>query len=185
MREYIELLESKSKPTDLELVKLAYSDNALTPVLNPSALKLHFKLWQGYCDRYNKKEGDSTFNYAGFLLHNLFFTQFRPLRNNNIPNGPIGGFINSKFKSWDNFRDKFIDESLKLHGSGWSYLARDGSIKLINNHQVRPDIVILVDLWEHAYQQDYGSDKRRYITNLWKILDWNVINTRYMQPYRT
>lgn len=185
MREYLTLLESNSKPTDLELVKLSYSENSLSPVLNPSNVKLHMKLWSGYCDRYNRKEGDPVFNYAGFILHNIFFTQFRLPRNNNVPNGPIGSFIQSKFKGWDNFMDKFTGDALKLQGSGWAYLARDGNIKLIQNHQIRPDIVLLVDLWEHAFQSDYGSDKKRYIKNLWKIIDWNVINTRYMQPYRT
>lgn len=185
MREIIDLLESKSKPSDLELVNLPYTDNALLPVLGGNGLKQHFKLWQGYADRYNKKEGDMHFNYAGFLLHNLYFTQFRQQRQNNLPNGPIGSFIKTKFKSWDEFVDKFTTEALKLQGSGWVYLARDGTIKIIRNHEIKQDIVILVDMWEHAFQPDYGTDKKRYLTNIWKIIDWNMINTRFMSPYRT
>lgn len=184
MRELITLLEDKAKPTDIEPVDLAYADGALVPVLSTGSIKNHKKLWQAYCDKFNKKIGDSTFNYAGYLLHNLFFTQFRSPRNNNKPNGPIGNLINSKFKNWDNFKEEFEEVAMGLAGSGWVYLARDGSIKTIHNHQVRNDILILVDWWEHAYILDYSGNKQKYLENIWKIMDWNVLNTRWAVPYK-
>ena len=184
MRDIIQLLESIDNPSDLEAVKVSYSESDLTPVLSSDNLKQHFKLWNGYVDRFNKKEGDLEFNYAGTILHNLFFTQFRQKRNNNVPNGPIGNFISSKFKTWDSFKDSFIEEAMKLQGSGWIYLARDGYIKTIHNHEIKSDIVLIVDMWEHAYQMDYSVDKKKYLTSIWKIMDWNVINTRYMKPYK-
>lgn len=185
MRNIITILEAKSKLSDIEPVELSYSDTALAPVLGAASIKQHKKLWSGYCDRFNKKEGDSQFNYAGFLLHSLFFTQFRSPRVNNPPNGPIGGMINSRYKSWEAFKEAFEDVALKFQGSGWVYLARDGSIKTIVNHALRSDIVLLIDWWEHSYLPDYGSDKRRYLNKMWTIIDWNAINTRYMAPYKT
>ena len=185
MRDIINLLEEKSKSSDIEPVKIGYNDSALAPAISASNLKQHQKLWQGYCDRYNKKEGDLAFNYAGFLLHSLYFTQFRGPRSNNRPNGPIGNLINSKFKSWENFQEQFESVALKFQGSGWIYLARDGNIKTIANHAVRSDIIVLIDWWEHSYLPDYGSDKRRYLRAQWSIIDWNAISTRLMQPYRS
>jgi superoxide dismutase len=117
-------------------------------------------------------------------LHNIFFSQFRSPRTNNVPNGPIFSTIKSNFKSWDNFKDQFVAEALKLHGSGWIYLARDGKIKTIHNHQLRTDILILVDMWEHAYISDYGSNKEKYINSIWKIFDWNAINSRWGKAYK-
>lgn len=185
-REIITLLEDKAKPGDIEIVKLNYGESSLAPVMNQSTVRYHYgKLAHGYADRFNKNEGDKTFNYAGAWLHNVFFTQFRSPRNNNKPNGPISSLINSKFKSWDNFKDKFTTEALKLQGSGWVYLARDGSIKLIHNHQVRNDILILVDLWEHAYNLDYSTNKTKYLDNIWRIMDWNRLNTRWGMPYKS
>lgn len=185
MRDIIAILESKSKSGDIEPVQLGYNDGALAPVLSAASIKQHHKLWAGYCDRFNKGEGDSQFNYAGAILHNIYFTQFRSPRTNNQPNGPIGGMIMGKYKSWDAFTEAFEDVALKFQGSGWIYLARDGSIKTIANHALRSDIVLLVDWWEHAYLPDYGSDKRRYLQKTWSIIDWNKINTQYMAPYRT
>jgi Fe-Mn family superoxide dismutase len=185
IREIITLLEDKSKPGDIEIVKLAYSDGSLAPVMSSSTVKFHYgKLAHGYAERFNKGEGDKSFNYAGAVLHNLFFTQFRSPRTNNKPNGPIGNLINSKFKNWDNFKEQFKEQALKLQGSGWVYLSRSGEIKTINNHQTRTDILILVDMWEHAYNLDYGPNKRRYLDNIWRIFDWSMINARWGQGYK-
>ena len=186
MRDIIDLVESKLNSQDkVEIVKLAHSISQFAPVLSSSMMKLHYeKLAHGYADRFNNRQGDSVFNYAGAWLHNVYFQQFRPARMNNVPNGPIGNLIKTKFKSFDGFKDAIETEAMKLHGSGWIYLSRDGSIKIINNHQVRNDILILIDLWEHAYQHDYGSNKQKYLDNIWRIMDWNVLNTRWGQGYK-
>jgi Fe-Mn family superoxide dismutase len=184
MRELITLLEAKNSD-EIDIIKLNYSETSLAPVMSSSLVRYHYgRLAHGYAERYNDGEGDKTFNYAGAWLHNVFFTQFRQSRINNKPNGPIGNLIKTKYKNWDSFKEKFTEEAMKLHGSGWIYLSRDGSIKLIRNHQVRNDILILVDLWEHAYNLDYGTNKKKYLENIWKIMDWNAINTRWGQGYR-
>lgn len=185
MREIINLVESLSTSDKIEIVKLSYSESALSPIMSSSSIRYHYgKLAHDYATKFNDNIGDKEFNYAGVVLHNLFFTQFRNPRNNNKPNGPIGNLIKSKFKDWENFKEKFTEEALKLQGSGWVYLARDGSIKTIRNHQTKNDILILVDMWEHAFNLDYGSNKKKYLENIWKIIDWNLINSRWGQAYK-
>lgn len=180
MRNFIQLLEEKSKPTDIEIIPRNFTDREVSPVLSKETIDLHYgKLAHGYADRYNKNEGDKEFNYAGVFLHNLLFTQYREVRNNNVPNGPMKGFIDKHFNSYDNMRSMFEEEAMKLQGSNWIYLAYDGSIKTIKNHEVRNDILLLVDWWEHAFLLDYGSDKKKYLREQWKIINWNVINTRW------
>jgi Fe-Mn family superoxide dismutase len=179
----IDLFESKQNT--IEIVKLNHSESSFAPVMSTATVKYHYgTLAHGYADRYNKHEGDSTFNYAGAWLHNVFFTQFRTPRTNNQPNGPMGNLIISKFKSFENFKEQFKETALKLQGSGWIYLSRSGEIKTIHNHQVRNDILILVDMWEHAYNMDYGADKKRYLDNIWRIMDWNQLNTRWGAGYK-
>ena len=180
MREFITLLEDKSKPRDIEIIPLNFTEREVAPVMSKETLDLHYdKLAKGYAKRYNKNEGDKDFNYAGAFLHNIWFPQFREVRNNNKPNGPMMGFINKHFGSYDSFKDEFAIEAMKIQGSGWAYLAYDGKIKTIKNHEVRDDILLLVDWWEHAFILDYGSDKKKYLSELWKIINWNVINTRW------
>ena len=65
-----------------------------------------------------------------------------------------------------------------IQGSGWIYMNRNGDIKTIKNHQIRRDIALLVDWWEHAWYTDYGPEKAKYLNNVWRIIDWGVINSR-------
>ena len=67
---------------------------------------------------------------------------------------------------------------MKIQGSGWIYLSKSGKIKTIVNHEIRKDIFLLVDWWEHAWALDYQSDKAKYLENIWKIINWDVINSR-------
>lgn len=180
MRDIITLLEDKSKPQDIEIIPLNFTPNEVSPVLSKQTLDLHYgKLAKGYAERYNNNQGDKDFNYAGVFLHNMLFTQFRKVRNNNVPNGPMKGFIDKYFNNYDNFRNEFLEVAMKLQGSNWVYLAYDGSIKTIKNHEVKNDILLIIDWWEHAWILDYGSDKKTYLKEQWKIINWNVINTRW------
>jgi len=65
-----------------------------------------------------------------------------------------------------------------MQGSGWVYLSKSGEIKTIKNHAIRNDIVYLIDMWEHAYAMSYQWDKERYLKNLWRIVNWDIVNSR-------
>lgn len=170
------LTESKEK---LELADLPYSRTALSPVLSKANIDNHYgKLAKGYVDRYNKGEGDKTFNAAGAYLHNLFFPQLRAPRTNNPPAGSVKNLIERKFKSYDKFKEELAEKAMKLQGSHWIYLSKNGTIKTIANHQKRTDIALLIDWWEHAWAIDYGADKAKYLKNIWKIINWDIVNQR-------
>jgi superoxide dismutase, Fe-Mn family len=180
MRDIITLLEDKNKPQDIEIIPLNFEYKDVSPVLSTYTLDLHYgKLAHGYADRYNKGEGDKDFNYAGAFLHNTLFPQFREVRNNNKPNGPMLGFINKHYGSYDDLKDSIETMAMTIQGSGWIYLSSNGELKTIKNHEVRNDILLLIDWWEHAWTLDYGSDKKKYLHEQWKIINWNVINTRW------
>ena len=170
------LTESKEK---LELAKLLYARSALSPVLSKSNIDNHYgKLAKGYVDRYNKGEGDKTFNAAGAFLHNLFFPQLRAPRSSNNPTGKIKTLIERKFKTFDEFKEEFAEKAMKLQGSHWIYLSKLGTIKTIPNHQKRTDIALLIDWWELSWVTDYGSDKAKYLKNMWRIINWDTVNQR-------
>jgi len=175
---HITLNEGKT-PKTLVQTKLPYDKDELEPSMSEDTINYHYgKLYKAYVDRYNSGEGDADFNEAGAFLHDIYFTQFQKPTNSNSPDGSAGEFIDKHFKTFDKFKDTFEKEAMKIQGSGWAYLARDGSIKTIKNHQIKQDIVLLVDWWEHAFQGDYGSDKKSYLNNQWKIMNWNVISSR-------
>jgi Fe-Mn family superoxide dismutase len=67
---------------------------------------------------------------------------------------------------------------MKIQGSGWVYMSRSGEIKTIANHQKRTDIAMLIDWWEHSWSLDYQSDKAKYLKNMWRIINWDIVNQR-------
>jgi Fe-Mn family superoxide dismutase len=67
---------------------------------------------------------------------------------------------------------------MTIQGSGWIYMSRSGEIKIIKNHQIKKDIALLIDWWEHAWALDYQSDKKSYLENIWRIINWDIVNTR-------
>jgi len=178
VRKLINLVEAASK-NKLVLEVLPYSRNGLSPVMSKATLDYHYgQLAKGYVDRYNKGEGDPTFNEAGAFLHNIFFPQLRNPRNNNVPHGASLSLIDRKYKNFKNFKEKVKEEAMKIQGSGWVYMSRSGDIKTIKNHQKRSDIALLIDWWEHAWAKDYGSDKAKYLNNIWRIINWDKVNVR-------
>jgi Fe-Mn family superoxide dismutase len=177
MRKIIDLIESTTKP-HLEQIKLPYARTALSPVMSGTEIDLHYgKLYKGYVDRFNNGEGDRTFNEAGAYLHGIFFSQFKT-PGARKPHGTILDLMNRHSSNFIKFKENFKEEALALKGSGWVYLSKSGTIKTIKNHQKRTDIALLLDMWEHAYQNDYGSNKAKYIDSIWRIMDWDAINRR-------
>jgi len=169
----------------LETLPLPYKKRDLEPVMSAKTLDYHYEhLAKNYAINYNSGKGNPRFNKAGNFLHNVFFTQFKKLttidtdKNKNLPHGSSSEFINKHFESFDKFKEAIKTQALKIEGSGWIYLSTDGSIKIIHNHAVRNDILLLIDWWEHAWALDYQSNKAGYLDNIWLIIDWEVINKK-------
>jgi Fe-Mn family superoxide dismutase len=175
---HITLNEGKT-PKTLTQTKLPYSRDDLEPSISEDTIDYHYgKLYKAYVTRFNNGEGDADFNEAGAFLHDLLFTQYQAPTGSNTPDGPAGEFITKHFKTFDKFKDAFQKEAMAVQGSGWVYLARDGKIKTITNHEIKMDIVLLIDWWEHSWALDYQADKKGYLANQWKIINWNVISSR-------
>jgi Fe-Mn family superoxide dismutase len=171
---------NKSKKEKLEPLKLNYSHTDLQPVLSKQTLDYHFdSLAQGYVKKFNNNEGDPKFNKAGAFLHEIYFSQFRKPQDDNTPNGPVLNLIKRKYGLYRDFKEEFKEKAMTIQGSGWIYLTFNGNIETIVNHEIRDNILILVDWWEHAWALDYQADKKQYLENIWKIMNWSHINTRW------
>ena len=174
-RRYIHILEAHDKAYRIDL---AYKRNDLEPVMSKETLDLHYGiLHKNYVDK--ALDGiNYDFNLAGVELHNLYFAQFRIPVFNNKPHGASLNIIEGEYNNYDNFRKTFTEQALNITGSGWAYLTTKGEIKTIQNHKRTKKVGLIIDIWEHAYILDYGSDKEKYIKNFWRIIDWNIINAR-------
>ena len=166
----------------LTLAKLPYAKNALAPVMSKKTLDYHYSgLAKAYVDKFNSGEGDAKFNEAGAFLHNIFFPQLQAPTSGNKPSGVSLDLINNKYGSFNKFKEEFTNTAMGIQGSGWIYMTKSGTIKIIKNHAIRTDIAMLVDWWEHAWVLDYEKDKGKYCANFWRIINWDIVNEKLGQ----
>lgn len=188
-----------------ELVKLPYATDALEPVISKQTIEFHHgKHLQTYVNNLNNliqgtqfenagletivKESDGAiFNNAGQVLnHTLYFTQFSP-KGGGEPSGKLAEAINAAWGSFADFQKEFETAGVGLFGSGWVWLAKDQAGKLSITKEsnagnpVTKDLTPLLgfDVWEHAYYLDYQNRRADHLKELWKIVDWAVVGSRY------
>jgi superoxide dismutase, Fe-Mn family len=172
-------VKSTADQDRLTQLQLRYAKGDLDPAISEDTINYHYgKLYKSYVDRYNKGEGDPDFNEAGAFLHRIYFDQFQAPASSNTPEGLSLALILKHYDDFEDFKSQVEKTAMTIQGSGWVYLARNGQIKTIKNHQIRSDIVLLIDWWEHAWALDYQADKLKYLNNTWRIIDWRVINSR-------
>ena len=171
----------KNRESQLEAVKLPYKMSELSPVLSEANIDYHYNvLTKGYVRRYNDGEGDPDFNYGGAKLHNMFWSQLQAPRPGNKPTGDIKNLIETTHKSFENFKKELIRTAMTIQGSGWVYIAKNGSIKTTPNQSYKTDILMPIDMWEHSFS-DYvpaKDAKKKYLEGIMRIINWESINLR-------
>ena len=193
---------------DFKLMALPYSENALEPVISKETVGFHYgKHLLGYVNNLNgllkesplaglslqeivlKAEGGILNNAGQILNHNLYFGQFCAPKSENQPMGRLAKAIDRDFGSFENFKNEFQKKGATLFGSGWVWLSADKDGKLVitqepnaaNPIQKGLKPLLTFDVWEHAYYLDYQNRRPDHLAALWQIIDWNVIESRYIQ----
>lgn len=178
---FIKSLTESADRREIYQEKLTFGKGDLEPVMSENTIKYHYDgLAAKYSERYNKGEGDPDFNYGGAILHNIWFANLTPPRAANKPEGLSKSLIDSKYGDFDKFKAAVEKIAMAIQGSGWVYMDTDGDIKTIPNHEYKKTmkIALLIDWWEHAWALDYQQDKAKYLANIWRIIDWEVVNIR-------
>jgi len=178
---FIKSLSESKDSREIYQDKLKFGKDELDPVMSEDTIKYHYDgLAAKYSERYNKGEGDADFNYGGAVLHNLFFSNLTPPRAANKPEGLSKSIIDSEHGSFEKFKEAVEKEFMAAQGSNWIYMDYDGKLHTIHNHEYRKGmkIALLIDAWEHAWALDYQQDKAKYLTNIWRIINWEVVDIR-------
>jgi Fe-Mn family superoxide dismutase len=187
-----------------ELPKLSYARNALEPVISEETIEYHYgKHHQAYVNNLNnlvpgtefenadletiikKAEGGIFNNGAQVWNHTFYFTSLSP-DSKMEPEGKLAELIDRDFGSLDEFKAAFEKAAATLFGSGWAWLVMDDSGKLSivqtsnAGNPIRNGLkpLMTADVWEHAYYLDYQNKRPVYLENLWKVLDWGIIEGR-------
>ena len=130
-----------------------------------------------------------SFHVGGFRLHNLFWGNLAPAGKGGggIPKGELAQALDAEFGKFDRFKKEFTQAAASVEGSGWaalSYCRMTGRpiILQIEKHNVNVvpgfTILMVLDVWEHAYYLDYKNDRPKFIEAFWNIVNWDEVNKR-------
>jgi superoxide dismutase, Fe-Mn family len=125
-----------------------------------------------------------TFATNGVYLHEYYFNSLGG--DGNVPENALTEAIKAKWDSMENFVNYFSASGMAMRG--WVVLSWDtqlGRLKVYgcdshNQGGVWGCIpLIVLDVYEHAYFLDYGSDRKAYITDFWKNMNWDATNALF------
>ena len=172
----------------LKLLPLPYAYDALEPVISKQIMELHHdKHHAAYVNAYNaaiEKEKtrdvmrDISFNYNGAMLHDLFWQNMQPVKENNLP--PAG-----MFADFEKFKKEFANAAVTVEGSGWAVVwLMDGELvvgqlekhNLLGLNGAKP--VLVLDVWEHAYYPQYLNNRAAYAEAWWQVVNWEEVEKR-------
>lgn len=126
------------------------------------------------------------FNLGGYLNHNLYFYNLT----NKKKDVPIEllNLINKYFGSFSLFKEEFIDMAMEVKGSGYTFLVMDknNKLRIINtSNQDTPYYygftpIMTIDVWEHAYYLKYTYLRKKYLENVFDIIDFDKVYKLYL-----
>lgn len=173
--------------------------------LSDTLLQNHFTLYEGYVTNTNKlielletKElGTPEYSelkrrfgweWNGMRLHELYFEN---MVNGGTPleEGSLKTQLTEAYGSLENWEKQFKGIGM-MRGIGWVVLAYDRAAEKlfslwINEHDLGhlagTEIILIMDVFEHAYMVDYGIKKVDYIETFFRSIDWSVAEKRLLQ----
>lgn len=193
------------------LPKLAYDYKDLMPYMSEEQLKIHHsRHHQAYVNganailqKFDNARKDNTdldmkstlkelsFNIGGHLLHSLFWGNLGPAsKYGGKPSGILGDAIEKEFKSFERFKKEFSQTATSVEGSGWAALTfcmqtNRPIIMQIEKHNtnVYPmfRILMVLDVFEHAYYIDYKNERAKFVDAFWNIVNWDTVNKRLQE----
>jgi Fe-Mn family superoxide dismutase len=129
-------------------------------------------------------------NAGGYYNHNLFFEILGP-KAGGTPTGELATAIDTELGSFDDLQSQLIGAGNNLFGSGWVWLVvtNEGKLAvtstinqdnpLMPNAEVRGTPILAIDVWEHAYYLKHQNKRNDYLTALFNVIDWKVVNDKY------
>ena len=128
-------------------------------------------------------------NGGGHYNHTLFWLMMCPA-GKMLGQGKLATAITERFGSFDQFKVQFENAAKTRFGSGWAWLVVDrvtGALDIVSTgNQDCPisnnkEVILGLDVWEHAYYLHYQNRRADYITAWWNVVDWGFVQDKYAQ----
>jgi Fe-Mn family superoxide dismutase len=133
---------------------------------------------------YNGLKREQLIRTGSVVLHELYFAN---LGGDGKAASELRSRISSSFGSFDAWEAEFRKIGQGLGGgSGWVVLGYNRQLKLLENywmadHATNPPQttpLLVMDMYEHAYQMDYGAAAAKYIDAFFANINWDAVAKR-------
>ncbi|MBP6869701.1 superoxide dismutase [Candidatus Babeliales bacterium] len=128
-------------------------------------------------------------NGGGHYNHTMFWLMMSK-SGKSLGHGKLLTAVNDRFGSFDQFQLQFENAAKTRFGSGWAWLVMDpttGVLDIMSTaNQDSPistgkEVVMGLDVWEHAYYLHYQNRRADYIAAWWNVVNWGFIQDNYDQ----
>ncbi len=135
------------------------------------------------------RQSELTFHNS-MTLHEAYFGN---LGGSGKASGAIATALSNAYGSLDTWELHFRSIGASLGGgSGWTLLSYEllsGELRTYgaNHHTQSLNTalpLLVMDMYEHSYQMDYGSATARYIEAFFNNIQWDAVNQRYEQALK-
>ena len=123
--------------------------------------------------------------YNGMKLHELYFGNMTKEKSSFNHESEFGKKVIERFGSFETFAHNFTKNVGMFRGIGWVALVqREDTMGVIwigeHDEGLLADskILLIMDVFEHAFMIDYGLKRADYIAAFWAAIDWGVVETR-------
>jgi Fe-Mn family superoxide dismutase len=127
-------------------------------------------------------------NGGGHWNHTLFWNSMAPTGGDE-PGGALADAINAAFGNFGRFKERFTSAGTGRFGSGWAWLIKDpAGLRIVSTpNQDNPimeglapgQVLLGLDVWEHAYYLKYQNRRPDYIAAWWNVVNWSAVATRF------
>lgn len=133
---------------------------------------------------YNGLKREQLIRTGSVVLHELYFAN---LGGSGQAPADLRTRIAQSFGSFDTWENEFRKIGAGLGGgSGWVVLAHNHRLNLLENYWMADHStasadstpLLVMDMYEHAYQMDYGAAAAKYIDAFFANLQWDAVAAR-------
>lgn len=187
------------------LPPLPYATDALAPHFSKETLEFHHgKHHNAYVVKLNELIPGTKFehatleeiilaadgpiyNQAAQIWNHTFFWNCLTPNGSAMPSGKLKEAIEATWGSFEKFKEEYTAKTIAVFGSGWSFLAKDKSGKLVITQEgaagnpmkqgLKP--ILTCDVWEHAYYIDFRNLRPKYLEAFWKLANWDFASKNF------
>src|SRR6187399_1789169 len=133
---------------------------------------------------YNGLKREQLIRTGSVVLHELYFAN---LGGDGKASADLRTRLAASFGTYDAWETEFRKIGQGLGGgSGWVVLGYNRSLKLLENYWLADHAsnpadttpVLVMDMYEHAYQMDYGAAAAKYIDAFFANVQWDAVAKR-------